>query len=519
MSQTNHRVLLVEDDKIAQMAFERLVSRQNLPYDYAIAGSVCHARQVLQEARFDVAIVDYNLGDGTAFDLADALADTPTIFATGAGNQELAVRAMKAGAYDYLIKDSAQDYLKLLPEIINRAIKQKKAEQELEQYHNNLEELVRQRAEELAAEKELLSVTFASMTDGVVVVDDHRRVMLLNNVAERLTGANLNDARGKPADHVIKLYDERSKEALAIPTADMPDPGAGPTGPAAQVVGITLGQNGKENPVAVEATPIRTERGRVTGTIILMRDLSQQRQVDRMKTDFVSSVSHELRTPLTSVKAYTATILRDPNMPEQTRREFLTAIDEEADRLTELVNDLLEISRLESGTVEVIRERVDVKAVAEKIVSKFERSARAKGIQLDTEIDPCVHPILGDPTKIEWIVSNLLSNAVKFTPPSGRVRVSVQSRDNDLVISVSDTGMGIPENEIPKVFDRFYRVRRQGDQTPGTGLGLAIVRETTAIYGGTVDVRSRPGHGTTFTVVLPTAPETAPQSAIAAAHM
>jgi len=405
MSQSYYRVLLVEDDKIAQMAFKRFVGRQNLPYHYVIAGSVRQARQALQQQQFDVAIVDYNLGDGTAFDLLDALADTPTIFATGAGNQELAVRAMKAGAYDYLIKDSAQDYLKVLPEIIQKSLKQKKAEQELQRYHNNLEELVRQRTEELAAEKELLAVTFASMTDGVVVVDKYRRIVLLNRVAEKLTGTDFEDARGRPVNEVVRLIDERSRETLTIPLVEITTGNDRPGEPVAPVEGILLGRNDTETPVALEAAPVRTEQASVTGTVILMRDLSQQRQIDRMKTDFVSSVSHELRTPLTSVKAYTATILRDPNMPPQTRQQFLTAIDEEADRLTELVNDLLEISHLDSGRAEIIHQSVDVVAIAEKVVSKYERTARDKGIELSTDFDHRAGRILGDPTKIEWIIS------------------------------------------------------------------------------------------------------------------
>ena len=183
METNKYRVLLIEDDKIAQTAFRRLVNEENLPYDYTIAGSVSEATSIIENNNFDIVIVDYQLGDGTAFDLFDSIKDTPIIFATGAGNEELAVRAMKNGAYDYLIKNTTRNYLKVLPEIVENAIKHKKNENELKNYHSNLEKRVKERTEQLAAEKELLSVTLSSMGEGVIVVDTEKRIMLFNSVA------------------------------------------------------------------------------------------------------------------------------------------------------------------------------------------------------------------------------------------------------------------------------------------------------------------------------------------------
>jgi len=218
MDKTRHKVLFIDDDKIAQIAFKRLVRNEDLSYDYVVAGSIAETRNVLAaDAEFDVAVIDYMLGDGTAFDLLELLNDIPAILATGTGNEELAVQAMKAGAYDYLIKDPSHGYLKVLPEIIKKVINQKNAEEELERYHEDLEELVKQRAEQLAAERELLSVTFSSMTDGIIVVDTHRRIMLLNTVAERLTGTVFENVRGSQVDDVLSLIDEQSKEPVEIP--------------------------------------------------------------------------------------------------------------------------------------------------------------------------------------------------------------------------------------------------------------------------------------------------------------
>lgn len=516
MDKTRHKVLFIDDDRIAQIAFKRLVRNEDLSYDYVVAGSIAEARNALAtDAEFDVAVIDYMLGDGTAFDLLELLGDIPAILATGSGNEEVAVQAMKAGAYDYLIKDPSHGYLKVLPEIIKKVINQKRAEEELEGYHENLEELVKQRAEQLAAERELLSVTFSSMTDGVIVVDTDRRIILLNSVAERLTGTVFENVRGSPVDDVLSLVDEQLKEPVEIPIDKVLSSGNIEAGAGRSML---IRANGQEYPISIAAAPICKQPGTLTGVVMLMHDLSQEREVDRIKTDFVSSVSHELRTPLTSIKAYTATILRDPNMAEQTKHEFLTAVDEESDRLTDLVNELLEISRLESGSVEAVRRTVDIGAVVRQSLSGFQRSANAGNIQLDLDIDDAVPQLLGDETRIRSMVSNLVNNAIKFTPQGGKVRVSVQRQDEHLAISVSDTGIGIPSEEIPRIFERFYRVPQPDRQVPGTGLGLAIVKEIAAIYGGTVQVESELGRGTTFTVLLPTADGLVLQAAGAENH-
>ncbi|HEY5504217.1 MAG TPA: response regulator, partial [Sedimentisphaerales bacterium] len=188
MEDKRYRILLVEDDRLDQMAFKRLVKEECLPYDYTIAGSVAQATEILGGEKFDLVFVDYLLGDGTAFDILESIVDTPAVFATGTGSEELAVKAMKSGASDYLIKDPSGNYLKVLPEIIKNAIRHKKAEDELKQYHDKLVELVKERTEQLAEEKEVLAVTLSSMGDAVVAVDAQNRITLFNKTAEQLTG-------------------------------------------------------------------------------------------------------------------------------------------------------------------------------------------------------------------------------------------------------------------------------------------------------------------------------------------
>jgi len=500
MDNTRYKVLLIEDDKIDRVAFKRLVRDENLPYDYMIAGCVSEAQAILRSNEFDVAIIDYLLGDGTAFDLLDSMADIPVIFATGAGNEELAVKAIKAGACDYLIKDFKRNYLKVLPEVIKNAISHKKAQDELKQYHNNLELLVKERTEQLAAEKELLSVTLSSMGDGVIAVDAEKRITLFNKVAENLLGWTSEEVQGKPVDEIFRVINEQTRENVKSPIDKVLVSGQIETGSDRDAL---ITRDGGERPVTTTAAPIRKNGGTVIGVVVVLHDVSREREIDHMKTDFISSVSHELRTPLTSIKAYTATILRDPNMLEQTKRRFLGIIDEESNRLASLVEDLLEISRIESGTVRIARQDVYIADAIKSVLSALGPLADKKKIQLKTDIADGLTGLLGDPDKIQSVFTNLISNSIKFTPEYGQISVSVFQKEQEVVIRVSDTGMGIPKEALPKIFGRFYRVHRPGKQIQGTGLGLAIVKEIVAMHAGRIEVESEVNQGTTFTVFLP----------------
>ncbi len=498
---TSCRVLLIEDDKIDQMAFTRFIKEEGLSYDCIMTDSVSGTKKILNNHEFDVIIADYLLKDGTAFDILDLLVkETPVIFATGAGNEKLAVKAMKAGAYDYLIKSPSRSYLTILPMIIENAVNHAKMVKEVKAYHENLEDIVKERTEQLKTEKELLSVTFSSMTDGVIVVDADKNVVLLNNVAEILTGNKLDDARGKNVDEIFMLIDERSRDHIENPIDKVLASGNIQT---MIEPGILVIAGKREHPVSIAAAPICKNKGSVSGAVILLHDRSQECEIDRMKTEFVSSVSHELRTPLTSIKAYTETILRDPNMPDGQKREFLVTIDKESNRLAELVNSLLEISRLESGRIEVVKQNIDIVEIVEQIILSLKCSADNKNILLEKEIRGTIPQLYAHESRIRSLISNLVNNAIKFTPDGGKVSIRIEHSSNELEICVSDTGIGIPQKEISHIFERFYRVHQPDMQIPGTGLGLAIVKEVAAMHGGKVEVKSEIGEGTTFRVLLP----------------
>ncbi len=509
MGNARCKILIVEDDRLDQMAFKRLVKEENLPYDYIIAGSVAQARQIIGGEKFDLVFVDYLLGDGTAFDILDSIVDTPAVFTTGTGSEELAVKAMKSGASDYLIKDPARNYLKVLPQVVKNAIRHKKAEDELKRYHEKLVELVKERTEQLAEEKELLSVTLSSMVDAVIAVDAENRVMLFNKAAEQLTDWRFEEARGKSVDEIIHIINDKTKQPQDSPIDKVLESRRIESGTGHDVL---VNRLGRECSVLATAAPIRRNDGTMTGIVMVLHNISQQREIDRMKSDFISSVSHELRTPLTSIKAYTETMLNDNNMSDETKREFLGIINEESDRLTNLINGILEISRIESGTIEIVRKPVNMVSLVSQAVADLEHLAGKKNVKLQTDISDRLPELIGDENKIQSMVTNLVNNAIKFTPKNGCIKVSAQlSPDaSGLIIKVSDNGMGIPREDLPKIFGRFYRVHRPGKEIQGTGLGLAIVKEIVIRHDGRIEVESEIDKGSTFTVYLPITPQTTP---------
>jgi PAS domain S-box-containing protein len=234
----------------------------------------------------------------------------------------------------------------------------------------------------------------------------------------------------------------------------------------------------------------------------LERQNDQLRQLDRLKDEFVALVSHELRTPLTSIRGYLELISEDTNLTvDQTR--FLETIDRNAQRLQRVVGDLLFVAQVEAGKLSLEAGDVDMNTVVEEAVHAAHPSAAAKSIELTVELDE-LPVIQGDRARLAQVLDNFVSNAIKFTPTGGAVRVTTRSLPAEIEIVISDTGMGIPGDELPFLFQRFFRAQRAtSGAIPGTGLGLAIAKAIVAAHGGRIRVESEEGAGSTFRVILP----------------
>lgn len=252
-----------------------------------------------------------------------------------------------------------------------------------------------------------------------------------------------------------------------------------------------------------EAANLYDEEGRQSAISIVLSDIREQVLETAKQAQFVSSVSHELKTPLASIRAYTELLMDDVDDPDE-RLELLQFIDEQVDRLTRLVNNLLNFARVESGVIKVQREDVDINRIARKAIEVVGTAAKEKQITVVDELSDLYLPAHLDVDLFGQAIINLLSNAVKYTPTGGQIRVRTRMQDTEAVIEVQDNGMGIPAESLPRLFERFYRVPQNSKAAPGTGLGLALVKYiVTNIHDGAISATSQVNQGSTFSITVP----------------
>jgi len=253
------------------------------------------------------------------------------------------------------------------------------------------------------------------------------------------------------------------------------------------------------------STPVKTQGGSFLGRLYVFRDVTRERQVDRMKSEFVSLVSHELRTPLTSVMGYMDLVLDGDAGPlNEEQLEYLNIARRNTSRLASLVGDLLDVSRLESGSLQLKFTAVDLREMVQEVVQLLERSIRDKGQSVVMEMAPDLPPVNGDSDRLIQVITNLLSNAHKYTPAEGVITVSARSADSKVQLLVHDTGIGLTPEDLSQLFTKFFRADNPAtQQAGGTGLGLWITRTLVEMHGGNIDVASEPGKGSTFSFTLP----------------
>ncbi len=232
--------------------------------------------------------------------------------------------------------------------------------------------------------------------------------------------------------------------------------------------------------------------------------LDDLKRSEQMRREFVANVSHELRTPITGVKSYAETLAHDPDIPPETREKFLNVILNESDRMTKIVQDLLTLSRFDAGSFEFSFDEFSFETSVRDVYNAVRMEAQAHHHEFTVEIEPGIPRIRGDKARVEQVLMNMASNAIKYTKDGGRISIKAGVRGGEVWCSVKDNGIGIPKEDVQKVFDRFYRVdKARSRESGGTGLGLSIAQEIVVRHGGRIDLKSRLGSGTTITVWLP----------------
>lgn len=338
---------------------------------------------------------------------------------------------------------------------------------------------------ELRAQQEAI---FNSIHEGLLVLDASGRVRTCNRAFTELFGTDM-DPVGKSLLEVLRIHDL----ADLLRRLDRED----------RVLGCEFRYPGPtERIVEVNATVVRSPAGNRQGIVLVFRDLSRVRQLEKSGSELIANVSHELRTPVSMIKGYVEAILSSAKDDPATMQRFLVTIERHANRLAMLIEDLLTSAELESGRAVLNFSPVALRSVVDDVMKELEHRARSRGVAMTNDVPEVV--VLGDADRLQQVFTNLLDNAIKYGKPEGKVTVGAIALDeNRIQAHVADDGPGIPSEAIPRIFERFYRVdkSRSRDQG-GTGLGLSIVRDIVRAHGGEVWVQSKPGHGTTFFLTL-----------------
>jgi PAS domain S-box-containing protein len=352
-----------------------------------------------------------------------------------------------------------------------------------------------------------------SMSEGLAVVDTDGRHMLANRAFCEMVGFRPEDLDGQLPPHPYWPADEY--DALH---ADLYKILSGAHPPGREVVVTLRRHDGSHFHAGMTPGEVHDERGRVTGLLVIVRDLTERerleaeaaqaraaREADRLKSELLSTVSHELRTPLAAIKGFTSTMLRyGDRLSTEEQREFLQDIEEASDRLAELVGNLLNMSRLEAALLSIESEPLDLAPLVREEAGTFQSRLNRRKQQLIMQVPDSLPPVLADARRMRQVLANLLDNAAKYTPVGGRITVSAGEEENEVVLSVADTGPGIPPEHLTQIFEPFHRVDSRLTRTVGgTGLGLAITRRILDAQGGRIEVQSQLGTGATFIVRLP----------------
>jgi len=466
------RILVIEDSLLYR---DLLVNHVLLPNGYVplTANDGKSGLHLALQERPDLIIMDMQMPGMTGLQVLEELhsrgSEIPAIMMTLHGSEELAVRAFRMGVKDYVAKPF--DIEEMLA-AIDRALTESRLRRERDAL-----------IQTLAAERRKLAAVLTNTEEGVLLVEDDEpeRIILANRSVRRAFNLT-DDVVGRPLTAVISdgvLLDAFWRAKASGETAHTE---------------ISLSS---ERVLNVNVTPI-PEVGRVA----VMQDITYLKELDRMKSEFVSAVSHDLRSPLTAIKGFVDLLPVAGTLNEQ-QTYFLDKVRSGVETVTTMVANLLDLGRIEAEARMDVEE-CDMTAIIGKVVADHAAQADLKRQSLQVQIAPDLPTVSGNPLRLGQALANLLSNAIKYTPEGGRVLLSADTAEGQVMICVKDNGIGIPQEDLPHIFDKFYRVKRpETEDIIGTGLGLSIVKTIVEKHQGRVWVDSKVGEGSTFTIILP----------------
>ena len=357
---------------------------------------------------------------------------------------------------------------------------------------NDLSEVIRLTQENLEQESKRLHSILSYMTDGVLATNRRGQIIMINDMAKRQLGVERDDALNQNILELLKIEEEYELRDLITQSPEL--------------MIYSQNVNGEYISLRVRFALIRRESGFISGLVAVLHDTTEQEKEERERRLFVSNVSHELRTPLTSVKSYLEA-LDEGALTEPVAPDFIKVSLDETNRMMRMVTDLLHLSRIDNESSHLDVELINFTAFITFILNRFDKMRsqdEEKKYELVRDYPINSVWIEIDTDKMTQVIDNILNNAIKYSPDGGKITVSMKTTDDQMILSISDQGLGIPKQDLPKIFDRFYRVDRARSRAQGgTGLGLAIAKEIIKQHKGFIWAKSEYGKGSTFTIVLP----------------
>lgn len=484
------KILVIDDEKVVRDGCKRVLTGKD--YSVEVAEDGQEGLDLLAAESIDMVLLDLKMpglsGEEVLEKVNVTYPEIPVIVITGHGTIDTAVECMKRGAYDFITKPFQIDQFLMTIKRAAKSIELSKKARQFEQ--ENIRNLY-----DLNLEKSRLKTIINCMANGVMVTNRNLEVVLHNPALMRLLEIPQKQKGPIPVSELIE------SDALITTLKNIQSDDAAGEEFVSQEV-----QAGKNTLRAISA-PASTSDDGVIGTVTVLENITPFKQLDEMKSDFVNMVAHELRSPLVSIRQQNSVLLEGlaGDLSEK-QQAFIGREAQKIDQLLSLINDLLDIAKIEAGKHEQHQVPTDLCQVIESVVNLMEARAEKEGVVLRYACED-LEPVQVDPKGMEEIFNNLVTNAINYSPDGGEVQITAQGHGEYVEIKVADSGVGIDPEELPKIFDKFYRVKHRKTRTVmGTGLGLAIVKGIVEAHNGTIDVKSTPDEGTTFRILLPLIP-------------
>jgi len=484
------RILVVDDERSIRVGCQEILTKAGHQTDMAEDGF--QGQSLIRGDHYDMVLLDLKMPGPSGLELLEEIRridpETVTIIITGYATIETAVEAIKKGAYDYIPKPFTPDALR---RVVDRGLERRRLALEAAQLRQERERSLL----EVAQERSQTRTIIQCMADGVLVANRQGQLVLFNPAALSMLrlqatpqiGASLEE--GIQNERISRLLLSMLKERHApqpFLSEEISLPGESP---ATLMVNVAAAMAGEEEPI---------------GAIAVLRDITKLKELERVKSDFVTMVAHELKAPLAAISGYVDVILGSLGEDIEQERKMLERCQERAYSLLALIKDLLDISSLESSSVTFKREPLQLRPVIQDIADFLKGMAAENEIQVQLSIAEDLPLISAGRREMERLLTNLLNNAIKYNVRGGKVYLDARRQDGFIRIEVRDTGIGISPEALPHIFDEFYRVKNDCTRLiAGTGLGLAIVKKIVNSYFGQIEVKSEEGKGSTFSILLP----------------